>query len=372
MRFGRVLLAVLGFVLVRIPSLGQDIVAAHAGVVHFSEGEVFIDDHALDHKPASYPDVKPGSMLRTEKGRAEVLLTPNVFLRLDEHSALRMTSNTLTDTRLDFLKGSMIIDTMEAKSAAPVVVTYSNSQVRFPKQGVYRLDSDTDALQAYSGSAEVTPSSGKPVEVDNAHYYFFALDLATRKFADSIEDEFYDWARDRSDKIAEENQLAAQTAGDPSDPGTDPYSGLGGSLPSYGISGGPSYSYPDGSYWFGNTPYNAWFPFGSPIFTTYIFPVVGVPLRGAEPIHSRWPHGTRPPGVSASSSRPELPGALGISHLPIASPAYRSGQTYYPGSIIPVRPPITGVGTAAPRISRPSVTVVPHTTVAAPHPAGHR
>ncbi len=380
MRFGRVLLPSAAFLFLTLQSPCQDVIAAHAGVVHFSEGAVFLDDHALDQKPATYPEIKAGSTLRTEKGRAEVLLTPGVFLRLDENSAIRMVSNALTDTRLEFLRGSTIIDTMEAPSAPKIVLVYNNSQVRFPKQGIYRLDSDTDALQAYSGTAEVTPRDGKPAEVDTTHYYFFALDLETRKFADSVDDEFYDWAKDRSDAIASENQLAAQSAGDASDfggnpLGGDPNPGIASPSPYFGGSPLYSYNYPDSGYWFGNTFYSGVFPFGYPQFVTYIFPVVAVGQgRGQRskgiPAVSRWPRGTRNP-IAISGS---IPSSIGISRVPAPSQALRYG------SVIPVRPASSGYGIAAPRYSRPVViapsrpaVIAPsRPAVSAPHAVVHR
>src|SRR2546429_3861810 len=49
----------------------------------------------------NFPDVKENWQLRTEEGRAEVLLTPGVFLRVSENSAIRMIANRLIDTRVD-------------------------------------------------------------------------------------------------------------------------------------------------------------------------------------------------------------------------------------------------------------------------------
>ena len=52
-----------------------------------------------------FPGSEGKPELRTEEGRAEVLLTPGVFLRLGENSSFRMITNRLIDTRLEFLSG---------------------------------------------------------------------------------------------------------------------------------------------------------------------------------------------------------------------------------------------------------------------------
>src|SRR5579875_1890658 len=95
-------------------SFGQAVISARSGVVHYLEGSVYLDNQPLDHKFASFPSIKEGSSLRTDHGRAEVLLTPGVFLRMDEDSTIRMRSTSLSDTQVDFLQGALIIDSLDS------------------------------------------------------------------------------------------------------------------------------------------------------------------------------------------------------------------------------------------------------------------
>src|SRR5579875_1510262 len=183
MRSLRVLLPVFATLIVSTQASAQAVISAHSGVVHFSEGAVFIDDQPLGQKFASFPSIKQGSALRTEEGRAEVLLTPGVLLRVDQNSAIRMQSTSLSDTKVEFLQGSIIIDSTQAASAEPVVVIDKESQIRFPKPGTYRVDFEPALLQVYSGEAEVT-RDGKPMTVDSSHLYFLTMGLDTRKIGD--------------------------------------------------------------------------------------------------------------------------------------------------------------------------------------------
>src|SRR5579875_3047743 len=209
---------------------GQEVVSARAGLIHFVEGSVYVDDQPVSMAPGTFPNLKEGSTLRTAKGRAEILLTPNVFLRVDEFSAVRMLGTALTDTRVDFERGAIIIDAIKAQTPIPVVLLYGQSQVRMQKPGVYRLDSDTNVLQAYSGEAQISPADGKPTTVDSSHLYFFGLGTLTTKFTDGTDDDFYDWARSRFDAVEAENQLAQQTDSDAQDL-DNPQSGSGPSIP---------------------------------------------------------------------------------------------------------------------------------------------
>ena len=62
----------------------QSVISTHSGVIYFSEGAVYVGDQPLERYPGKFPSVPQGAELRTADGRAEVLLTPGVFLRMGE------------------------------------------------------------------------------------------------------------------------------------------------------------------------------------------------------------------------------------------------------------------------------------------------
>ncbi len=285
----------------------QSVLSVRSGVVHFSEGAVFINDQALESKFGTFPNVQEGSTLRTGQGRAEILLTPGCFLRIDENSAIRMISTSLIDTRLEFLRGSAILDSVNAASAKGVSINYKESEVRFPKQGLYRLDSEpAGVLQAYSGEASVT-QDGKASTIDTSHLFFFSGGLETKKFSAGADDEFYHWAQDRSDAVAEENRLSAQTAGDPADLGSgqavpiDPNLSLG--VPGYGVPnyGVPGYGGPLNTFPLGGNSFGAYNPFGFGFFGAYpAYPALLFRYPGGS-LYSHWRDRSRLPNGTGDS-----------------------------------------------------------------------
>src|SRR3954462_1876934 len=86
----------------------QSVISAHSGVIHYVEGDVSVDGAPVHTKFAEFQDVKAGQLLATAEGRAEILLTPGVFLRMAENSSVRMVSNALADTRLEVVSGSAL------------------------------------------------------------------------------------------------------------------------------------------------------------------------------------------------------------------------------------------------------------------------
>ena len=55
-------------------------------------------------------------MLSTGQGRAEILLTPGVFLRVGENTSIKMLDNRLLSTRVEFLSGSAIVESDDPRS----------------------------------------------------------------------------------------------------------------------------------------------------------------------------------------------------------------------------------------------------------------
>lgn len=361
MRFSRVIFPSLLALQMCPGVLAQDVVSARSGMVHFLEGQVFLDDHQLDRKAGSFQSIKEGSTLRTEKGRAEVLLTPGAFLRLDENSAIRMVSTELADTRLVFVEGSVILDLSEARANNTIAITYRDARARFPKRGVYRLDGDTGVLQVYSGEASVE-YAGKQTQVDPSHLYFCWLGLATNKLGDGTEDEFYDWASDRNQVIGEENQLAEQTGHDPGEADADLNAQLGapGALPptmlppsagtqSYPL---PNRTYSYGTYALGSTLFNPFLTFAPTTVVPLAYPLLVVRQPHTRTAGSYWPHKANSPlwhrvTNGASSLPPRLPSR---TVLPGLAGGFRTGATPHmsPGGITrpnvsaPARPMISG------------------------------
>ena len=66
--------------------------AALPGTLNYVEGQASIGSESLDSKSVGSAELKPGELLTTEQGKAEVLLTPGVFLRVGSNSSVRMIS----------------------------------------------------------------------------------------------------------------------------------------------------------------------------------------------------------------------------------------------------------------------------------------
>ena len=149
---------------------GQSVISTRSGIIYFFEGAVYLGDHPLESHPGKFSSVPKGAELRTAEGRAEVLLTPGVFVRIGERSTIRMVANELSDTRVELLAGSAVVDSAEPTSGTSVTLIYRNWSVRFLEQGVYRIDSDPPRLWVFHGKAEVSAHTNEGGAIGRARH----------------------------------------------------------------------------------------------------------------------------------------------------------------------------------------------------------
>jgi hypothetical protein len=340
---------------------GQEIVSAQSGVVHYLEGVAQIDGTPLEHKSAFFPLLKEGSVLATQKGRVELMLTPGVFIRLDENSSLKMLSSALTATRLQFLSGSCIVDAVAAEHEIPVVITFKDASIRFAKAGLYRIDTETEVLQAYSGQAKVEQQD-KKTQIDASRLYFFELGTDTNKFSEGTDDEFLDWARNRNQVIAEENQLAQADAGDEEAADVDLGLGLGGLSSLLPPIYNRNYSVPPPVTTFPR--FSNVSPYSGLLYNQYaptsMFPLP--PLPGPVLLLGRGYYSHR-----VGTTRTPLTSPWTVHQSP-AFPLTHPIGTFSHGIGTFPRPGVTNIGAPRPGFSHPSPT--PHVAGPAAHPVG--
>ena len=142
------------FIALAFPANAQSVISTRSGVIHYFEGAVYLGDQPLESHLGKFPACR-GRRIAHREGRAEVLLTPGVFLRMGERSAIRMVANDLADTQVELLTGSAIVDSAEPNSGTSVTLIYKDWRVHFLHKGVYRIDSDPPRLWVRQGEAEV-------------------------------------------------------------------------------------------------------------------------------------------------------------------------------------------------------------------------
>jgi hypothetical protein len=269
--FMRLLAASLAIgVLLSGSAFAQYMISAHSGVVQSVDGRAYLEDQPVQPKFGQFPDIKENQKFRTEDGRAEILLTPGVFLRMGENSSIQMVSNKLTDTRVEVLSGSAMVecDDVQKNEAKDNVVTllYKGNTMLLVKHGLYRVDTDPGRFQVYDGEAivkdesgQVTLRSGKETSLSGA--------LMAENFDKKAVDDLYLWSSERSSYLAKASASSATTLRNSLSGGSYTpwqYNSMFGMF-TYVPYGGMAYS-PFG--WGFYSPYSV---FGSPYYSPYAY-----------------------------------------------------------------------------------------------------
>src|SRR5688572_24371762 len=120
-------------------AFGQHVISAKAGLIHYTEGEVLLGNQAIEQKPGDFKEMKVGDRLSTREGRAEILLTPGVTLRMAENSEVVMHANKLSDVRFEVVSGSALVEANEVTKDTNIDVVLNGATVEVTKRGVFRM-----------------------------------------------------------------------------------------------------------------------------------------------------------------------------------------------------------------------------------------
>jgi hypothetical protein len=197
-----------------IPALAQPVISAKSGMISYVEGKVYLGDQIVEPSPTHFPDVKENVVVRTAEGRAEVLLTPGVVLRLGENGSFKMLTNRLIDTRLELLTGSAVVEADDIAKDTNVTLVCKDGTVVLGKKGLYRFDAAPARLKVFEGLASAQVA-GQNFEVPAGKMLSLGGTVASIERFDKAETDSLDnWSKRRGELLAMANVSAAKQVHD--------------------------------------------------------------------------------------------------------------------------------------------------------------
>ena len=182
-------------------------------MINYTEGRVTIDGQTVTANSDGKTELEPGQVLSTIQGKAEMLLTPGVFLRLGDNASVRMVSPSLTDTRVELLKGEAMVEADQVLRGNHLVIADHGVDTSIEKNGLYRFTTDPGQVAVYDGKAQVfldehaiDVGKGKQVALTQVAEAKIKPDKFDRHQSDSL----YQWSDVRSQYVAEANQSSVQ------------------------------------------------------------------------------------------------------------------------------------------------------------------
>lgn len=148
--------------IVAVPAVHADTSprAVVPGVVNYVEGQAQIGNQALDAESMGTVQLRQGESLTTDQGRAEVLLTPGAYLRLNDNSAAEMVSPSLSRTEVALDHGQALVEVNEIHAENDLRVTLDGVTAHMVKTGLYDFDASRGLVRVVDGKAVVRDSHG--------------------------------------------------------------------------------------------------------------------------------------------------------------------------------------------------------------------
>lgn len=254
-------------------------VSAKPGAVNYIQGHVYLDGRPLSDKGLRATFLNANDTLSTDLGKAEVLLTPGVFLRVGDNSQVRMVSASLTNTQVEVKRGEAMVEADGLLKDNNIQILDHGASITIEKNGLYRFTADDNPTAAViDGKAEVYLSD-KKVDIGKGHETLLAEDLKAQKFDSKKDDDLYAWSNVRAEYDAATSYQSAKNV----TVNNYDYGGWGG----YGF--GPWY----GPGWYWNSAFNGygWIPGDGAAFSPFGWgfygagylpyaPVMVVPVNG--------------------------------------------------------------------------------------------
>ncbi len=182
------------------------------GTVNYVEGAVYLDGQPLGRNSIGNVQMAAGGLLETHEGKAEILLNPGIYLRVDDHSTVKMISPYITPTQVEVLRGRAAIEVDQLLKQNVVQVIDHGVTTQLVKTGYYEFNATDGRVKVFKGQAEVEYANDKWAKVKGDHDMTLAQGAKENeaKFQPNPqEDQLMQWSKLRSQYLAEANQQMA-------------------------------------------------------------------------------------------------------------------------------------------------------------------
>ena len=320
--------ALAGVFVAALCAFSQATASARPGAINYVEGHASIDGRQIDQKQIGHLNLDAGQTIQTDQNsKAEILLTPGIFLRLGGDSDLTMVSPSLTNTSVEITRGEALLSVAQLFKDNNVAVMNNGASALILKKGLYHFNADTSQVAVYDGKLKVVDGD-QHVDLKKGRQVTLATGkLKAEKFDTKQHGELYAWSNLRSEYAAEASYATAR------DVMVNNYSGWNAGY---------------GAGWLWNPWYSSWAfvpsagyfydPFGWGFYSP-----AAMYYGGGYYLPGRY--GAYPINRSIRGVRPGFHGGAGIATQPRAMPAPRSAP-----AVRAVRP--------APHIAAPRAPVM--------------
>lgn len=184
------------------------------GTLNYVEGQAFIGSESLSSKSVGSTELQPSQALTSREGKAEILLTPGVFLRVGSKSSVRMISPNLTNTEVEVQRGEAQVEVDQIYKQNDLLVMEDGATTQLQKRGVYDFNADLRVVRVLDGQALLQDGDARIKIKGGREVVLDAAELKAQKFDKNsfkADNDLYRWSSLRSAYLAEANVDQAPT-----------------------------------------------------------------------------------------------------------------------------------------------------------------
>ena len=184
----------------------QDFISARAGYLNYQEGQ----------RAQARRQIQEGEGFQSGRSRAELLLTPGSFLRLERGAEIRMLSTRLSDPQVELIDGTVGLEVVEFPKGSHLAMVWGDYRddraFLVAHKGIYRFQAQNGALRLWveNGSLKL-PGSG--VTLKKGHWVEFnsAGVAPVAKFNTKAKDAFDLWSSNRAGVLSAASYRSAHS-----------------------------------------------------------------------------------------------------------------------------------------------------------------
>ena len=182
------------------------------GSINYVEGQALLNNEALSPSSAGSVALEGGQLLTTHTGKAEVLLTPGIFLRVADNSSVKMISPDLANTSIQLLQGRAMVEVLDIHKENNIRVNLDDVSAQLVNKGLYDFDADHHEVRVFKGTARLYAGT-QNIKLTGNHELTLNTGKLTPHAVDSrpYEDDFFRWNALRSGYLSEAGVDAART-----------------------------------------------------------------------------------------------------------------------------------------------------------------
>jgi hypothetical protein len=147
--------------------------------------------------------VNPGHQLETARGKAEVLLSPGVFLRVGENSSIKMEAASGNEVRVELVRGKAVVEVDHVDRIRRLDVIDKGADARVDQGGLYLFDANQPAVLVYNGKLRVEDDRRQFAVKQGEELLLGSSVPKTQKLDRHDTDALYSWNLQRADYAAQ-------------------------------------------------------------------------------------------------------------------------------------------------------------------------